>query len=438
MPIRDIAILLTVLGSLPFCLFRPWIGVLVWCWLAFMNPHRLTWGFAYAFPFSLLVAVVTLVGFVFTSDRKPLLFHREILVLTGLWLWFGVTTLTAMYPVEAWEKFSEMSRILVMAFLVVPLFQDRRRIRILLLVMGLSLGFYGAKGGLFVLVNGGQYMVLGPPNSFFEANTELALVLNMAIPMLFYLAREEPRPWRRRALWAATGLSILAVPFTYSRGGVIGLGVVLAVLFLKARRRMLIAPALALGLVAFVMFAPQQWTNRMETLQNYEEDQSAQLRLMSWRVALLIAEDRPILGGGFSVFVHRSTYDIYMPEYPRSFGHDAHSIYFNLIGEHGWVGLALFLTLVGLAFMRLYEIRQLARRNPEVSWAANYAHMIQASLATYMVTGASLSVAYFDLAYQFLILVPVIHVVALREIAEKAETAGTVAATMTASPVKAI
>jgi probable O-glycosylation ligase (exosortase A-associated) len=260
-------------------------------------------------------------------------------------------------------------------------------------------------------------MVLGPPNSFFEANTELALVLNMALPFLLYLAKEEPRRWLRLTLYGAFGLTMLAVPFTYSRGGLIGLAVVLVVLFVKARRRVLLVPVVAVGLVGFFMFAPPQWISRMQTLENVQEDGSANLRMMSWRVALSIAEDYPVFGGGFKVFVHRATYDIYMPEYPRSFGHDAHSIYFNLIGEHGWVGFWLFVSLVTAVLLRLYQLRRLARAHPEIAWAGNYAHMLQASIATYLTTGAFLSVAYIDIAYQLFILAPVIHAVAVQQLA---------------------
>jgi len=417
MPIRDILITLGILSSLPFCLFRPWIGVLMWSWLAYMNPHRLTWGFAHDLPFSQLVAVVTIVGFLFSGTRKPFLWSREILIIGMLWGWFAVTSAGAFYPEDAWQKFGDMSKVLLMTVLVVPLFQDREKIRILLLVIAGSLGFYGVKGGLFVLATGGQYMVLGPPRSFFEANTETALVLNMALPFLLYLAKEEPRRWLRRGMYGAFGLTALAVPFTYSRGGLIGLGVVLGVLFLKARRRVLLIPVVAAAIVALIMFAPAHWLSRAQTLEHATEDGSAQLRLMSWQVALGIAQDNPVFGGGFRVFLNRATYDIYMPEYPRAFGHDAHSIYFNLLGEHGWVGLGLFLTLVVMAIMRLYHLRRLARAHPQIAWAANYAHMLQASIATYLTTGAFLSVAYFDVAYQIFILVPVIHAVALQQLA---------------------
>jgi probable O-glycosylation ligase (exosortase A-associated) len=438
MPVRDLLLAGTILAGVPFCFLYPWVGVLMWSWLAYGNPHRLTWDFAFEFPFAQVVAIATLVGFLFTRDKRPFVWTREYLVVVLLWAWFGVSSVLAMYPEAAWDKFLEFSKILVMAMLVVPLFQDRKRLRIFVFVVGASLGFYGIKGGLFVLATGGSWMVLGPRESFFESNTELALVLNMALPILFYLAKEETRRWLRLTLRAAFVLTILAVPFTYSRGGVLGLVVVLAVLFVKARRRFLFIPVLALALVGFMLFAPERWVERMQTMEDYQADESANLRFMSWRVAMLIAADRPLYGGGFRVFVNRATYDIYMPEYPRGFGHDAHSIYFNLLGEHGWVGLGLFVLLVTLAMFKLYAIRRLARGRPELAWAAGYAHMIQASLATYLITGAFLSAAYFDLAYQLLILVPVIHTLAVRQVAEEAPaTAPAAAPGVTPVPVRA-
>jgi probable O-glycosylation ligase (exosortase A-associated) len=438
MPVRDLLLAGTILAGVPFCFLYPWVGVLMWSWLAYGNPHRLTWDFAFEFPFAQVVAIATLVGFLFTRDKRPFVWTREYLVVVLLWAWFGVSSVLAMYPEAAWDKFLEFSKILVMAMLVVPLFQDRKRLRIFVFVVGASLGFYGIKGGLFVLATGGSWMVLGPRESFFESNTELALVLNMALPILFYLAKEETRRWLRLTLRAAFVLTILAVPFTYSRGGVLGLVVVLAVLFVKARRRFLFIPVLALALVGFMLFAPERWVERMQTMEDYQADESANLRFMSWRVAMLIAADRPLYGGGFRVFVNRATYDIYMPEYPRGFGHDAHSIYFNLLGEHGWVGLGLFVLLVTLAMFKLYAIRRLARGRPELAWAAGYAHMIQASLATYLITGAFLSAAYFDLAYQLLILVPVIHTLAVRQVDEEAPaTAPAAAPGVTPVPVRA-
>ena len=388
---------------LPFCVVRPWIGLLAWAWVGYMNPHRLTWGFAYDLPAAMMVAVATLIGYPFARERKAFLLTRETVLVLVLWGWFTLTTFFAMYPEAAWAKWGETSKTLLMACLSITLFQDRRKFRLLLLVIAGSIGFYGLKGGLFAVLTGGQWMVLGPPGTFFEANTEVALVLNMSLPLTFYLARQEERRWLRNILRAAFVMTIVAVPFTYSRGGVVGLAIVLTVLFLRDRARFVLIPLGLAGLIAFSMFAPQQFFDRLETLRNYEEDASANLRFMTWRMGYEIAKDRPVFGGGFHVFRFRSTYDIYLPEYP-SIAHDAHSIYFNLLGEHGWIGLTLFLALVVSTLASLEKIRRLGNRNSELVWASNYARMIQASLLAWLATGAFLSVAYFDLGYQLFFL----------------------------------
>jgi probable O-glycosylation ligase (exosortase A-associated) len=260
-------------------------------------------------------------------------------------------------------------------------------------------------------------MVLGPPGAFFSGNTELALVMNMCLPILMYLAREEPRRWLRLALRAAFGLTALAIPFTYSRGGIVGLAVVLGMLFLKARTRLALIPVVIAALLAFAWLAPSRWVERVETLRTYEEDQSANLRLMSWRVGYALANDRPLTGGGFKVFVNRETYDRFMPEYPRGLAHEAHSIYFGVAGEHGWIGLGIVSALIICTLGTLRWLRSLGQRHESLVWLSNYGHMLQASLVAYLVTGIFLSVAYFDLAYQLMVIAIILKGLARRELA---------------------
>jgi probable O-glycosylation ligase (exosortase A-associated) len=262
--------------------------------------------------------------------------------------------------------------------------------------------------------------VFGPPESFFSENNELALALNMCIPILVYLAREETRRWLRGLLWAAFGLSALSVPFTYSRGGFLGLVTVLAFLFLKARKRWIVLPLGAAALVGFMLFAPAQWFSRVQTLEDYQADESAQRRLLAWRIAYEIAVDHPVTGGGFRVMTYRETYLMYVPDFARAIGHDAHSIYFNLLAEHGWIGLGLFGLLVGFSLLSLMRLKRQGAKAPGAEWIARYADMLYVSLIGYLVNGAFLSVAYFDLAYQLLILVPVLRALAATEFARLA------------------
>jgi probable O-glycosylation ligase (exosortase A-associated) len=418
MPLRDVLLTLVVFGLLPVCFARPWVGVLVWSWFAYMNPHRLTWGFAYNMPFSLMIALATLSGFVLTRDRKPFVWSPQTLSLFMLWGWFTVTTALALYPAEAWGQWNRVSKILLMALLTVPLFQDRRRLRLLLFVIAGSLGFYALKAARFVVFTGGEHMVLGAPGAtFISTNNALALALNMSLPILVYLAREESRRWLRTGLWSLSGATVVAVPFTYSRGGVLGLAVVLALLFLRSRAKLILIPAALVGLLVFTQVVPERWGLRMQTIWHYEEDQSAMSRLAAWAVGLAIAEDRPIFGGGFWVFNRPETWARYAPvelRFPLEYA-DAHSIYFNMLGEHGYVGLGLFGLWVVFTLATLWRLRRLGRAVPGLAWIGNYAHMLQTSIVAYLVTGAFLSVAYFDLAYHLFIIAAVLRHLAERE-----------------------
>ena len=53
MSLRDLFVFAAVFGTLPFVLRKPYIGIYLWSWLGYMNPHRLAWGLAYDFPFCL-------------------------------------------------------------------------------------------------------------------------------------------------------------------------------------------------------------------------------------------------------------------------------------------------------------------------------------------------------------------------------------------------
>ena len=148
---RDIAVTLAVFGSLPFILKRPWIGILVWTWLGFMNPHRLAWGFRSTFPFAMIVALTTLVAMLISKEQKKIPWTREIVLLVIFWAWMLITTLNAMYPSLAWEQLSKVSKIFLMILVATMLINTAYRLKALVWVIALSLGFYGVKGGIFTV-----------------------------------------------------------------------------------------------------------------------------------------------------------------------------------------------------------------------------------------------------------------------------------------------
>jgi len=381
MPVRDIVVTAIVFAYLPVSLARPWVGVLLWSWIGYMNPHRLAWGFAYDMPFAQMAAIVTLAGCVFTRERYPLPRTREVLFLLLLWAVFLLSTLTAFYPTEAWAHLVKVSKILLMTFMTVLLCRDARKVQALLRVIALSIGFFGLQ-------------VLGPAGSFFEGNTEVGLALNMILPLLLFLRRQTARPWLRHFLLAMFGFSIVAILVTYSRGALLGLAVVVVLLFMKSRTKLIALVLLAVALPLAASTLPDQWFERMQTIETYEQDPSARGRLTAWRVAYQIALDHPFLGGGFRTF----TRDVFA-RYGVPTSLDAHSIYFQVLGEHGFTGLAIYLALIVSTMLSLRRLVRGTPADPALGWIPDCARMLEASLAGYLVSGAFLSLSYIDLYY---------------------------------------
>src|SRR5688572_10426403 len=124
MPIRDVALVAFVLCSVPLCLWRPYYGVLIWTWISFMSPHRLSWGFAYAMPLAQIVAIPMLVGLLFTRDRRPIPVVSESMLLGGFWVLTLISTLFAWYPEQAWSYLEQFSKVLLVVFITICLVQD--------------------------------------------------------------------------------------------------------------------------------------------------------------------------------------------------------------------------------------------------------------------------------------------------------------------------
>jgi probable O-glycosylation ligase (exosortase A-associated) len=411
-PLRDLLVTAIIVGSLPACFLRPWIGILVWTWFGTMNPHRLTWGFAHDYPFAELIAAATLAGIPFAKDRQPLPRTRETYILLALWAWFAVTTFFADSPDEARGQLIKVSKIFLFTFIGLLFFQDRRRLRYLVLVLALSIGFFGVKGGLWALMIGGTERVEGPEGSFIGGNTGLALGLDMALPLFVFLARDESNPWLRRGLWLCALCAIPAVVFTYSRGGLLGLAAVLAVIAVKSRRKLAMGIVFIIALVGILTIAPQKWFDRTDTIVNYEGEGSAMGRILAWGVALRYALDHPIVGGGFFATAREEVYIKYARE---SAAHVPHSVWFSMLSEHGFPGLVLFLSLLVSCFVTLRRMRRSHDGSPPAPWIVTSSHMLEGSLVGYVVAGSFLNAAYMNVFYWLVAFVIMLGVLAARE-----------------------
>lgn len=432
---RDYAIFTIIFGLLPFVLYRPANGILLFTWVSLMNPHRLAYGAAHDFPFAAVIAVVTFLGLLTSKQAKQFPLTPVSVVLILFMFWMTATGFFALEPDLVWDEWSRVMKTLLIVLLAIYILQSEKYIRAYTWVIALSLGFYGLKGGVFTLMSGGSGHVFGPDGSYISDNNALALALVTALPLIWFLMLHAGNRWLSTGLGCLAVLTIVAAAGSYSRGALLAGSAMLFFLWLKNRKKLRAGIALILIVPLLYTVMPQQWFNRMDSIDSYQEDASALGRINAWNFAIKVARDN-LMGGGYNVFT-QNMFLIYAPD-PLDH-HAAHSIYFQVLGEHGFIGLALFLLLMLFAWRTGTRIVKYCKDKAELKWAADLAAMSQVSIVGFAVGGAFLSMAYYDLYFDVLALLVVLEKTILTQPAKREEhsqASHTQAGTMSALQVK--
>ena len=400
MGIRALILFGILLPCVPFCFFSPNLGVLIWSIIAFASPQWYAWGAAFTLPVAELVAIPTLLGFVVFSRGWGRLLCREAILLMIFWIWTVITSINAantpLFQSHAdmtWFRLQGVSKIFLMTLVTIGIVDSFARLRTLIIVMAGCFSFYVVKALPFMITSAGAYRLYGPPRSAVEDNNDLGLALNMTLPLLLFLAQAETNPKAKRIFWFLFFILIPGIFCTYSRGALVGLVVVMGLMFMRLKQRAILFPAMAVAIIIAVLFAPEQWKVRMN-LTNKEAtlDMSAHSRINAWTFAWNLAKDYPIAGGGFDTF-QRDLFDRYAPNTKDV--HGPHSIYFGVLGEHGWVGFAIYMTLVWSCFSTLGKVMRWARFHGD-EIADHYAKMLQFSIIAFLTSGLFLGRQYFD------------------------------------------
>jgi probable O-glycosylation ligase (exosortase A-associated) len=443
---RGLLLIIVFFGALPLVFLKtPFVGVLMWFWISLMNPHQLTWGSFSSLPYALIVAVATLLSLTF-SPREPKLppADKTTVLLLLMMAWTSVTSVFGLgFPATIYDMWLAAEKMLLMTLVGYMLTTSRDRLDLLIVVCAFSLAFFGAKGGLFSLATGATNHVLGPEDSQIADNNDLGVALTMVLPLLFYI-RERYRETFPRLKWPMLGfigLTFLGDIFTYSRGAFLAISAMAGMLWLRSRQKIWFGLLIALGVAGIVAFAPGQWFERMSTIQSYETDASAESRLYLWRLSWEMALKHPITGAGYRwsydpSMVNRELADIGLPRLTRA--RAPHSIWFQILGEHGFVGLAIFIAfLISLALDAQWLIRR-SRGDPELAWANNLGRMLQVSLVGYCVGGTFVTLAMYDGFYAVVIIAASARRVVAAELARRSAVAaaGTLAIARSGAPLR--
>lgn len=390
---RDYVLVFAIVAALGFTIAYPFAGVILWTWFTIQNPHQEAYSFSNALPLNLIIAIVTIGAWLLSRERKVPPSHFLVWMMLILLVWMTFNSFFAYAPDWSWPIWSRTWKIFALGLVAATMATNRVRIHALIWAIVISLFYYGVKGGIFTVMTGGTYHVLGPGHSIIEDNNQLALALLMSLPLANYLRLQSTNRFVRWILAAGMGLTLVSVVGSYSRGAIIALGALAVFWWFRSRNKILYLVLAGVFAFAVVTFMPDTFWDRVDTIQTAQDDASFHGRVVAWQVATNYANDHFPFGAGF---YGPQLPGIFHSYFPKEEAHAAHSIYFQVLGEHGYPGLLIYLAIIAGAFLTSSRIARAARGRDELIWAGQLALMIQTSLIAFCVGGAALSMAYYD------------------------------------------
>ena len=410
---------LFLLALLPLMLYamvqRPFIAVGMWVWTALFFPNGWVYGVASNIRYNLLFTAVAIIGYL-AYKHKP----KVELGMTGtfvllFFLWtIGSTFTTIGNPDVALEYWIRFFKVFMLFVFVILTIKDKLHVDFVLWCLVLSVGFYANLEALKFLVSGGGHKIAGMSGHVLGDRNELSLAFVMTLPICYYLLGEYGKKSRvlQFGLLGTMVLLVVGVIGTSSRGGFVALAALGAYLYVKSERKVLLTILIVALVIGLAPYISADYTSRLDTIQTADEDASFMGRVVSWKLSFIMATKHPFFGGGFKSLEYFPVWLELSREYfsfpwfytgtamPNTqFARAAHSVYFQVLGEQGFGGLALYLGCLASAFFKAGSVVRRARRGGAPEWLRTMAAMIQLSIFAFALGGAALSFAYVDLIF---------------------------------------
>lgn len=426
---RDVVVFALFVGLLPMSFLRPWVGLCTFSWLAYNRTQDLTWGFARGLPLSQLIAIATLLGWM-TMEYRPIKLRTPMvkaMVLMLLWIIVSMLATGANWDLQG-RRITDLAKVMLVCLLSGAMLTNRNRLRVLMAIIAIGLGFYGAKNGIMYAL--GSKSIAGP-GGMLKDNNDFALAMVMNVPLLFYMANEvkplKHGEWMSKFMKLAFVLSFLTIMSTGSRGGFLSLGVALTVMALKTKWKF---PALGSMVVVGVLglaLAPEEYRERIVTIfaGSDEIDGSVKGRLTSWKVAGNMIGSNPVVGIGLNKMVkeynHYTDGIVNADGTEQHFARVAHNSYLQIWAESGTPAYLLFMFMLVGTIISLEIGGRRFRRNGD-GWLVPYCNALEVSLIAFLIGATFLNRAHFDLIYQLVVIAGSLPVLALVERSAVKET----------------
>ena len=404
---------------------RPFIALGMWIWTAMFFPNAWLYGFAGGLRYNLIFTGVAMLGYAIMKDKPKPGFGSIGALIFLFFVWTTVSTaLTAGLPEISWEIWSRFAKVILLFVFVVLIIDKKLHIDFFLGCVVLSIGFYGGLEALKYVASGGGHMIAGFQGHVLGDRNELALAFVITLPICTYLISQYGKESRiiRFGLLGLMGLLVTAIIGTQSRGGFIALIGLGAYLFIKSDRKILLTVLVIMLVAGLSTLVSAEWVTRMDTLGEVNEDESFMGRVIAWKLSFILAMQNPFFGGGFKSLEYLPVWRVAAQDFfAYSFFYSgdllpdtgkaraAHSVYFQVLGEHGFFGLAIYLSFIFAAFRAARRVAIQARKQLHTQWIASVATTMQLCIFAFCLGGAGLSFAYFELLFAICAIVHVLQ-----------------------------
>lgn len=401
---RDALLLVVYVLLLMGGLFAPFILCLGYIWVDLAAPQQMGYSIMTYIPVSLIMGIAAIGMFFFKEGRSPFLGKASIFTILVFAGWVTLTTTWAVVPYEAWGKWNFVYKTILFAAFLPAVIRSRIQMEAVLTIIYISIAFNFIPFGLKTLISGGGYnrefgFIQG--NSGLGEGSTLAAFSVVVIPLILF-SLHFGKLFHKNLLTKAFryGLIILAIAAavgSFARTGLVA-SAVLATLFVATQKhRMRYFAAILATLAIAYLFVSPEWLERMQTITEYQGDTSALSRLAVWQWTIDYALAHP-LGGGFNSYMINSITIPMQTDAGQIFvehtGIAFHNMYIEVLGEHGFVGLAIYLLLLTTALLRLLAVIRLTSKDDSLAWAGGMARALFAALSVYMVAGNFIGVAF--------------------------------------------
>lgn len=395
----------------------PWIGVLAAYFIAIFNPQSVWWWHFDGLRPVYWVLLPTFAGMALAFARGSLHAGAIANVRTAgilvLWTCSVVSLFFGPYAVRGAEDmvmdagfvFGTQAKILLLMLVAGACITGKRHL-VAIAVMLVACALYMIWWANARYLSGEFFQRLQGPSSLdgpgaYTDENDFAVFFVATMPFLWYLSFALRRRWMRWALWLTIPFGWHALFLTGSRGGLLGLGVVLAVIALRTRRRLLGALLIPAFAVAFVWQAGDTMKERAASIDDYSEDASASDRLAAWQAAMRMMIANPLTGVGPGAFVRAYV------EHGDGRPLQAHNTYLQIGAEYGPLAAVALLGMIGSCLRGLRrQSAALLRADP--AGAEGFLRLLSeatlAALIGVVVCSMFLSLQLYELLYFLLFL----------------------------------